>query len=277
MKRKILGYASDHNYFEYIKASFASFCQYNSLSEWRVVFGDIGLHSWQRAELARFGEVVQYESSPFKQQHGIVYPATHAKLKMLMDFALNDDVLLLLDADTLIFENLDKLVSEFVDSAKSVAILVEDIPEYERSPASYGWRGHRIPAIFKNREKWRNAPMANAGVLLAQGAGARDLGECGINIYEKYRSRIFVAEQTVIVSLMYDKQMPFMRLAPRYNCLAWENYIMHLGIGPHYVETQPFFRGEKIAVRHFAWCKDPLNAALPMLGSNARLLKYLKT
>jgi lipopolysaccharide biosynthesis glycosyltransferase len=280
MKKKTLVYACDHAYFKYTKASFASFCEHHSLSEWQVIFADVGLHQWQKAELSCFGEVVQYEPCHHKQMNGFIFTAARARIKILTDFIRDDTVLLYLDSDTLIFDNLDNLVSVFVDSGKTIAILLEDIDEFWRTPASYGWRDAKIPEEFQNQDKWRGEPMANTGVLLAQGVGARKLGEISMSLYEKHGNLFRLGEQTIIASLLYEREIPFMKLTPRYHCLVWEKHITHIGEGFKYVATQPFFRGERVAIRHFAGsnrvCKIALNKALPLLGTNERLLKISK-
>ncbi len=277
-KRKILAYACDDNFFEYTKASFASFCEHHSLSEWRVIFADVGLQPWQRAELARFGEVIEYEPYRLKQHDGVIFSAARARIKMLTDFIHEDDVLLYLDSDTLIFENLNNLVSEFVESVEPIAIGLEDIDEFWRSPVSSAWLDGKIPAEFQNQKNWHNAPMANAGVLLAQGAGAIELGKNGLDLFEKYSAQLWLPEQAVIDTLLYDRGIPFMKLPPRFNCLAWEKHITHIGVGPKYVDTRPYFRGESVAIRHFAGhdenlktSKLILNEALPLLNVNVRL------
>jgi lipopolysaccharide biosynthesis glycosyltransferase len=264
MKNKIIIYASDDIFFEYARASFASFCKHHSLSEWRIIFADVGLQPWQQAELARFGEIIAYEPYRLKQQHDVIYSAACARIKMLADFVNDESVLLYLDSDTLIFENLDKLMVEFVDSEKPIAIGIEDIEEFWRVPVSYAWREGKIPEEFKNQDKWRNAPMANAGVLLAQGAVARELGEIGMRMCAQYGAQLWLPEQAVIDTLLYDREIPYMKLPPRYNCLAWEKHISHVGEGPKYVGTRPYFRGESVAIRHFAGpeCKVDLKAAL---------------
>jgi lipopolysaccharide biosynthesis glycosyltransferase len=229
--------------------------------------------------LAHFGEVVDYPRGT-NAKFGIVWPSARARLKMLMDFTSDDNVLLYLDSDTLIYENLDKLVSEFIELGRPIAIGLEDIDEFWRSPVSCAWSDGKIPIEFQNQDKWHNAPMANAGVILAQGAGAWELGEAGMDVYEKYNSQLWLAEQTVINTLLYDQEIPYMKLPPRYNCFALEEHITHKGAGPRYVGTKPFFRGESVAIRHFAGseanqkpCKIILDEALPLLDTNARLLK----
>ncbi len=278
MKKKILLYACNHFFYNYTKASFASFCENHSLFEWRVIFADVGLEAWQRTELARFGEVVAYPPSTIAQPNGNVWPSARARLMMLTDFVLDDTVLLYIDSDTLIFDNLDSLMCEFVESDMPFAIFVEDIAEWVHYPAAFLWRDHRIPNEFKNQDKWRNAPFANAGVLLAQGRMARELGEIGMSVYEKYNSEANFAEQTVTVSLLYDREIPFMKLPPRYNCLVYEEHITHMGTGPKYVGTRPYFRGESVAIRHFAGpqFKGGLDEALPFLDIDARLLKFAR-
>jgi lipopolysaccharide biosynthesis glycosyltransferase len=273
--KKILVYACDHAFFKYTKASFFSFCKHHSISDWRVIFADVGLYPWQKAELSRFGEVVEYEPCRLKQQNGYIFPATRARIKMLADFVDDDTVLLYLDSDTLIFENTDELVLKFVESKKTIAIFFEDIDEFWRIPASFGWINSTIPEEFKNQNRWRNEPMANTGVLLAQGAGAREIGETGMSLYEKYDTQLMLGEQTIIVSLLYEREIPHMKLSPRYHCLAWEKHITHMDAGAKYVTTRPFFRGESIAIRHFAGrghdFKDALNKALPLLDTNEGL------
>jgi hypothetical protein len=276
--RKILAYSCDHKFFEYAKASFASFCEYHSLSEWRVIFADVGLHPCEKVELARFGEVIEYPRATN------FWPSALAKIQMLTDFTRDDAVLVYLDSDTLIFDNLDNLVSEFVKSDKPLALLIEDIHEFGRETVSWAWRNRKIPEEFRNQDKWRNAPMANAGVFLAQGTTARELGELGIKVFDKYKDQLWLGEQTVIDTLLYDREIPFMKLPPRYNCLAWERHIAHVGPGPKYAGTRPYFRGKSIAIRHFAGsdehqtpCKADLDAVLPLLDTSARLLRLLDT
>ena len=242
------------------------------------------MHEWQQAELAQFGEVPDYLPSDVPRQHDIVYPTSHARLKMLTEFVDNDSVYLYIDSDTLIFENLDKLISQFIDSGKPIAIGVEDIEEFWRMPASYAWRDHKIPEEFHNQDKWRNAPITNAGVLLAQGEWIREFGETAIGLYKKYDAQVWLAEQTILLSLLYDREIPFMKLPPKYNCFAWENCITHMGTDPKYRGTRPFFRGESVAIRHFAGneadsqpCKIVLNKLLPSLDTNAKIQSLLKS
>jgi lipopolysaccharide biosynthesis glycosyltransferase len=278
MKSKLLVYACDSTFYEYCKASFASFCEYHSLSEWRVIFADVGLHSSQKRELACFGEVIEYEPYRLKQFDGVVFSAARARIEMLTDFIDDDNVLLYVDSDTLIFDSLDRLVSDFASSGKAIGIYLEEIHEFWRSPVSSAWLNGAIPAEFKNQDKWRNAPMANAGVLLAQGPGAREIGRVGISVYERYSDKLWLPEQAVIDTLLYDKDIPFMKLAPRYNCMAWERHITHAGKGPRYVKTRPSFRGETLAIRHFAGHDENMKVAkllldevVPLLHVDARL------
>jgi hypothetical protein len=273
MKDKILAYACNHSFFEYTKASLASFSEHHLLHEWRILFADVGLDPSQRAELSRFGTVVDYPASTVAH-FGIVWPSARARLKMLLDVVDDESVLLYLDSDTLIFDNLDNLVREFVESEKPVGIFIEDIDEWVRLPASFLWRDNKIPEEFVNQDKWRNEPFANAGVLLAQGGGARELGTTALTLYETYCDRASFSEQSVIVSLLYDRNIHYMRLASRYNCLAYEKHIEHVGAGQHYVGTRPYFRGERVAIRHFAgaYYKGSLDEALPLLDVDAKLL-----
>lgn len=277
MKRKILAYACDHNYFRYTKASFASFCNHHSLSEWRVIFANVGMYEWQRAELARFGEVHEYPPSNVPQQFNIVYSSSRARLKMLTEFVDDDTILLYIDSDTLIFENVDKLISQFISSGKPIAIAVEDIDEFPRKPASYAWRDHKIPEEFRNQDKWRSEPIINAGVVLAQGIWVREFGQTAFDLYERYETQVWLAEQAIIITLLYDREIPYMKLPLKYHCFALENFISHEGTGPRYVGTRPFYRGESVAIRHFVGpareCKYALDEAIPLLDADTRLSK----
>lgn len=277
MKTKTLVYACDHNqeYFEYTKASFASFCDHHDLADWRIIFADVGLHPRQSAELARFGEVVKYK--PCHRMHdGFFSPVAAAKLKIVADFTDDAHVLMSLDSDTLVFENLDTLVSGFVQSGKPVGIFFEEIEEFNRVPAVWGWREFKIPDEFVNQNNWRNSPMANAGVLLTRGNEARELGMVGTSFFEEYEAQLGLGEQGIINAMLYDCEIPCFRLAVKYNCLAWEQHIVHAGAGRPYVGTRPYFRGETVAIRHFAAPegKGPLRAALPALDSNRALLRF---
>lgn len=271
MKKKILAYACDHNYFDYTKVSFASFCEHHHLAEWEVIFGDVGLSPEQATELSHYGTVMKYEPSRRKIQDDVIIPSARARLAMLSDLVDDDAMLLYLDSDTLIFENLDALVSEFVRSGKPVGAFFEDIDEFGRPPASYAWRDHDIPRLFCKQDRWRNAPMVNAGVLLAQGAQARAVGEAAVALFDEFEPDLWLAEQTILVSLLYDCEIPCFRLPVKYNCVAWEKHIVHVGSGRPYVATRPYFRGEPVAIRHFAWspCKGPLREALPMLAQDS--------
>jgi hypothetical protein len=277
MKQKILLFACNHLFFEYTKAAFASFFQYHSISEWKVIFADVGLKSAQRIEFSQFGEIVDYPPSTVSN-FGVIWPSARARLKMLGDFIFDDSILLYLDSDILVFDNIDKLLMDFKTSGHPIGIFVEDIDEWVRLPASLLWKDHEIPEEFRNQEKWRNAPFANAGVMLAQGHFAKQFGEIALGLYEKYEERAAFAEQTIIVSLLYDRQIPYMNLAPRYNCMAFEKYITHVGSSHRYVHVPPIFRGEKIAIRHFAGhdhdqqsCKRLLDEALALIDVNAQL------
>lgn len=280
MKEKLLVYACDQNerFFEYTRASFASFCKHHRLSEWRVVFADLGMHPWQSRELARFGEVPKYRPHPEQQQFKVVYPDSRAKLQMLNDFPKDNAVVLYLDSDTLIFDNLDGLVSDFVASELPIGILVEDLDEFVRSPASYGWRNHTIPHEFQNREKWRNSLMANSGVMLAQGPVAREMGQIAVSVFDKVGDQIWVGSQSIIVAVLYECEIPFMEINVRYNCCVWEHHLTFRGTGLNYVDTRPIFRGETVAIRHFVgWeRKVPFDAALPWLGTNDTLQRAAK-
>jgi lipopolysaccharide biosynthesis glycosyltransferase len=282
MKRKILIYACDSGFFHYAKSSFATFCDYHLTEEWRVIFADVGLTSEQRAELAQIGEVIVYEPYQLKQQAGVVYSAAHARIKMLSDFADEETVLLYLDSDTLIFDNLDTLVSDFLTSKKPIAIGLEDMEEFWQSPVSTAWLNGVIPEEFKNQDAWRHAPMPNAGVILAHGIEARRIGEIGLTLFDQYKTKLWLPEQAVLDTLLYDRAIPFMRLLPRFNCLAWEKHIGHIGEGKKYADTLPHFRGERVAIRHFAGhdenlrtSKTLLDETLLYLDVDSKLQKHL--
>jgi hypothetical protein len=265
-------------FFEYTKASFASFCGHHDLSCWRIIFADLGMQQSQKLELSRFGEVIEYSPSTVANTWGQVFPSARAKLQMLTDLAQEDSILLFMDSDTLVCDNLDKMVLEFAESRIPIAIAFEDIAEFYRMPASHGWRQRLIPKKFQKQHVWRNAPMGNTGVIFAQGAGLRDFGKRAINLYEIYGNRLQFGDQTAIVSLLYDLAITYMRLPVRYNCFAWEKHITHLGKGVSYVTTEPHFQGERVAIRHFCGRngKSSLNAALPFLDADSRLLHYAR-
>lgn len=264
MKKRILIYASDHNYFKYTRASLASFARLNSYSDWTVIFANIGLMSWQEAELAAFGKVVKHKPCQVKGHHDIIFPAARAKLQILHEYASDDTILLFVDSDTLMFDNLDGLISRFEETGALMAIGTEEVDEFWRTPAHYGWRNGEIPDVFDNQQRWRNAPIHNTGVFLAQGAIASRIGEIAVNIYDAYINRVMFGEQTIISSLLYDRELAHMALPIQYNCFVWEDHITHDGHGPKYVATRPFFRGESVVIRHFCGpgCKKCLDEAI---------------
>jgi lipopolysaccharide biosynthesis glycosyltransferase len=280
-KKKRLVYSTDAGYFELARASLASFTKYHDMSEWAVTFLTVDLPDRMLAELRRYGEVREYPASPTYRPDHVVYPTAFARLAMMEEVIGDDEVMLYLDADTLVYDRLDDLVARFEQTGRPFGMAVEAGEDFPYTPASYCWHGHDIPEEFSNRRWWKRLPMCNTGVLLATGPTARLVGREATAVWRRNPTKVMLGEQTAVVSVVYDRDVPFMILPAAYNCIVAECHIDHHGTWEPfpYLSTVPYYRGERVAVRHFCGgkpeCKAMLWRVLKRLDTDAQLEKFV--
>jgi hypothetical protein len=164
-------------------------------------------------------------------------------------------LLLYIDADSIVMRNVDEMVYDFLNSGKSIGIALENTPWFYLAPIQASWRNNKIPEkFFPNQEKWKNNFVLNSGLILAHGKKARELGDAALEIYDSCKEFTLHAEQTILNSLIYEKEFPTYFLSIHQHCFIFEEYVVktkNAYIDSAYVLGMQI-PDKKIVVRHFA-------------------------
>jgi hypothetical protein len=237
-------------YYDMLAVSIASFRRHHGAGGWRLHVLDVGLGPDQAAALAADGiDVPLYPAHHLETIPGLTYPATYARLRMPADFTRGDDLLLYLDADTLVLHPVEDAAAAFVASGLPFGLAIEsDDTPWPPPRMRDGWRGGQIPAYFADRDRWAGEPVMNTGVMFARGPAAADASRACLAAYPHVVRDALWAEQSVLDAVILDAGVPWWPVPRHVHCLAAE--VRLLADGPIY-ERGARYEGHPVVVRHF--------------------------
>jgi len=256
---------ANDDYFFMLKWCLASFFTYHRRNDWNVIFLDVGCSPSTRSILERIGQCVSYPPHRAANSQGLVFPAAFARLASLSEHVPDQGIYLYVDTDSLFFASLDPLIRQFRQSGIPLAIAVEDDPGFRLAPMWESWIGE-IPREFIGQHRWRDLPILNTGMLLAQGSQLRPLADFAQRLYALYRDRLQYAEQSLLASLIYEWEVPYLNIPHHVHCFAREQYVSQDRPGRRYVDAAPVYNGHLVTMRHFcANSKGVLGRLRPQL------------
>lgn len=259
--RKTVVWSCDKNFCKYNVVSIKSFLQHNS--GWNLVFYDVGLTDDQRLTLAKLGVDVRV-ATPDHWVHN-----AQAKIRIFSDVG-HDEILLFLDSDTIVYDSVEPMVADFMASEKPIGLYPEGEKVQWLKCMAAGWKDSvtrdqnpEFMADFPHWKQWDNKPILNAGVILATHK-INESGKLMFELYERWKQDCIYCEQTIISSVVRDRNIPYFPLNDLQHCLLWEEWMNHPG--EPYMQA-PLLDGKPVLIRHFCGkrTKPVLDQALPKL------------
>lgn len=259
--QRLMATACDADRFDRARLAVASFRRFNP--KWSIRVLDVGMTVDQASAFAAEGTEV--ESAPRTDFTGADFrtPWAYARCRALASVPADGTPLLWLDNATLTLGSIEPLVGRFLASGCPVGLTPEVDPRFHTLPASAGWLDDQIPAEFTDSARWSSLPNLNAGVLLARGSAAAEIGQRALERFDRLYSRCRFGEQSLLGAILYDGNVPIYAIPHRYNCPAFEPHLRH-GNRPY---IDPVWLGsERVTIRNFADRNGPvLDAVLEEL------------
>ena len=242
--------AANDDYFFMLKWCLSSFFTYHRQNDWHVIFLDVGCSHSTRSILERIGECVSYPPHNIPNSRGLIFPATFARLASLSEHIPREGIYLYLDTDSLFFASLDPVMYQFRKSSAPFAIAAEDDPGFWAGKMRDCWIGE-IPKELIGQHRWADLPILNTGLLLAQGPEVSALATFSERLYDLYAEHLQYAEQTILASLIYEWDIPFLKIPHHCHCFTWERSLGQDGPGDRYLTATPTYQDHLVTMRHF--------------------------
>jgi hypothetical protein len=217
----------------------------NESDGWDLGVVDVGLTSDQRHILRRMGiEVMIYPV------HRVIpgNVGAWARLRMLEDFTSDGELLLYLDADTLVLGSVEPMVDGFLESEQAIGLATEMIDTEWEPPTMVQAFADRPAPGFPHYENWKDHLVMNTGVLLARGPTTGEIARQCTALYPRICEGAKWAEQSILDAVLLDRGYGWWEIPPHQHCLARGDLIEHTG--PIH-ESGATYRGWNVIVRHF--------------------------
>lgn len=243
---------------------------------------DVGMTEAQKKEIAELSEVVRMPRNTlnYNNPRSVMYiPSADARIMALEKFPDDNTLVLYLDGDTLVYGSVAPLVKSFLDSGSFLGIGSEEYGWYpdilpKNHKVSAAWADQKFAeTFFLNYKNWKDKIVLNTGVMLTHGNKCKKFGDELITKFITAKKFSRWGEQSLISSMLYEKNINFYKIPIEYNCYVVENSLLsyqHRKSDPFQVNSKqerPLFKGKPIIIRHFCGSNGNRNVLKEILAS----------